>query len=77
MKSLKLNNLEKSSLNEKEMKHVTGGDSTICYCGCLYANQGGSSTVDNGCANSVHGRETPDCPRDRLVAFMREIEPIP
>lgn len=52
MKSLKLNNLENSSLNEKEMNHITGGENWICSCSCYYANNGGSSDLDNGFANS-------------------------
>ena len=62
MKSLKLNNLEYSSLNEKEMKHVIGG--TVCSCGCCYAGQGESSSNENGWANNAGGLDsilTPGC----------------
>jgi natural product precursor len=70
MKSLKLNNLEYSSLNEKEMKHITGGAS--CYCACMYANSGGSSTDDNGIANNVNGLHSIGVPLDEQVVYISE-----
>ncbi|MCK9346820.1 MAG: TIGR04149 family rSAM-modified RiPP [Bacteroidales bacterium] len=67
MKSFKLNNLEYSSLNEKEMKHVIGG--TVCGCGCCYAGQGGSSTDDNGAANYAGGLHSPGCEYEPYIVL--------
>lgn len=50
MKTLKLNHMEKSRLSEKEMQLLTGGVGS-CGCGCVYAEQGGSSKTDNSNAN--------------------------
>jgi natural product precursor len=62
MKKLKLNRLSDQQLAEKQMNNLLGGagegGSQIncgCYCGCCYANQGGSSTQDNGRANQAGG----------------------
>lgn len=46
---IKLNNLSKNSLDNREMKELKGGRS--CSCSCYYANAGGSSTNDNRYAN--------------------------
>ncbi len=46
---IKLSKLNSDRLNEKELSHVTGG---LCWCGCFYANCGGSSKSDNDVANS-------------------------
>ncbi len=54
MKNLKLNKLNRIS---DELKNaVRGGDSEqpTCTCGCCYANQEGSSMVDNMIANHEH-----------------------
>lgn len=52
MHSLKLNSQERMSLSKKEMSKLKGGDYEIyCWCGCRYANSGGSSTMENGVAN--------------------------
>ena len=46
---IKLTNLNSKSLNEKEQNLViAGGD---CYCGCYYADCGGSSEALNRQAN--------------------------
>lgn len=53
---LKLNNLSKSVLNNREMKEVKGGRS--CSCSCAYEGKpGGSSTSDNRQANFNLGDE--------------------
>jgi natural product precursor len=70
MKSLKLNNLEKNSLNEKEMSHITGGGA--CGCGCAYAHDGGSSTQDSGYANQADGLWS-DVPLEDLTIFLEEV----
>ncbi|MFA7459008.1 MAG: TIGR04149 family rSAM-modified RiPP [Bacteroidales bacterium] len=70
MKSLKLNNLEYSSLNEKEMNHVTGGGT--CGCGCAYEGNGGSSTSDNGYANQSSGLWS-DVPLEQMTIFLEEV----
>jgi natural product precursor len=53
MKSLKLNKINKSQLNNEQMKSVLGGN--CCGCGCHYAGSGGSSTTANGNANHAGG----------------------
>ena len=56
MKSLKLNQIEKSVLSTNEMNQVTGGDRIICTCSCYWAGtSGGSSTHDNAMANAKLG----------------------
>jgi hypothetical protein len=50
--------LENQSLNNKEMNKVRGGVDGCdegcgsCECSCYYADNGGSSIMDNGVANS-------------------------
>ncbi len=47
MKSLKVNQIEKNNLSEKEMSSVKGGN--VCNCACCYRNVGGSSLmIDDG-----------------------------
>lgn len=61
MESLKLSRLEAKKLNEKEMGMINGGIGITvtvrtCTCSCYYEGQpGGSSTMDNGCANGELG----------------------
>lgn len=56
MKSLKVNQIEKNNLSEKEMQHIVGGKPAgMCGCGCMYEGQGGSSSMDNGLANAETG----------------------
>lgn len=45
---LKLNQLSKAELNEREMNFIKGGS---CSCGCHYAGSGGSSSCENSQAN--------------------------
>lgn len=49
MKTLKANQIEKKHLSEKEMQNAAGGN--FCGCGCIYANNGGSSVASKGNAN--------------------------
>jgi natural product precursor len=70
MKKVKLNALENQSLNNKEMNAVRGG--ADCCCACAYANQGGSSTNDNGCANGKEGLKSPQCPQNTSELEVRE-----
>lgn len=58
---LKLNNLSKSVLNNREMKEVKGGAAgDTCQCGCCYEGEpGGSSTSANAAANAKTGLESP------------------
>ena len=52
MNTLKLNNLESSSLSKKEMNLINGGDARVCVCACQFeGTPGGSSTQDNKMAN--------------------------
>ncbi|MDY3090516.1 MAG: TIGR04149 family rSAM-modified RiPP [Porphyromonas sp.] len=53
LKKIKLNKLAENSLAERQMQGIKGG-SSCCGCGCYYAGRGGSSTHDNGVANSKH-----------------------
>ena len=54
LKQLKLNQLSREDLNNRQMKSLKGGNS--CGCGCHYANEpGGASTFDNQNANSASG----------------------
>jgi len=57
MKNLKLNALNKKQLNKREMNTILGGGT--CGCGCAYADNGGSSTNDNGSANAAGGLVSP------------------
>lgn len=53
LKKIKLNKLSGNALAKRQMKELKGGES-CCSCACLYANDGGSSTFDNGTANQKH-----------------------
>jgi natural product precursor len=53
MKEIKLTDFEKNNLSKKEMNDINGGDIWTCTCSCLYASNGGSSEMDNGCANAT------------------------
>jgi len=67
MKTLKMNLVESSILNEKEMSAVQGGRD--CTCGCLYANNGGSTTDANGKANSSGGPNGLHSPGVKKAAY--------
>lgn len=56
MKTLKLNQMEKTLLSSREMNRVRGGS---CGCACLYENNGGSSTADNKSANAAKDLHSP------------------
>lgn len=62
MKTIKLNKLQAHQLANREMKKINGGDAVSCGCGCCYSGNGGSSTYDNGTANSAGGKYSPGCP---------------
>ena len=64
---LKLNTLNAQALRNKEMNNVRGGGK--CCCGCLYANQGGSSSADNTYANDERGLKSPgyDCMEEVVI----------
>lgn len=56
LKKLKLNEIEKVELNEREMCRVLGGGTSgCCQCGCMYADSNGSSSSDNSSANNKFG----------------------
>jgi len=60
MNELKLNKLANNALNNEEMHHTRGGECVMaCGCSCYYANSGGSSTRQNGCANAEKGIHSP------------------
>lgn len=50
LSKLRLNQISKVSLNERQMNVIRGGD-PCCGCGC----HGPSSTVDNQNANAANG----------------------
>ena len=53
MKKLKLNQIEKSNLTNKEMNSLTGGI-WLCTCSCYWAGTpGGASIQDNTTANTL------------------------
>lgn len=52
MKSIKINNLLKDQLCERQLSYITGGS---CSCACAYAENGGSSTCDNDNINHDAG----------------------
>lgn len=54
MKKLKLNYFETNKLSKEQQNSIIGGDWT-CTCSCYYADNGGSSEMDNGCANAEIG----------------------
>ncbi len=60
---LKLNQLSKANLNQKEMNSLFGGANQVgcCVCGCYYASEemGGSSIGGNSGANGAGGLESP------------------
>lgn len=61
MKRMKLNALESTNLNEREMRQLRGGqamETRNCNCGCKYADRGGSSYNANGCANAMANKDT-------------------
>lgn len=58
MKKLKLTQLAKKELAKKELHNIRGakmapscGSTNGCGCGCLYEDQGGSTSFDNLGAN--------------------------
>ena len=57
-KKIKLNQLKKVELSEKEMNRLVGGDK-CCLCGCWYQNLEGSSSFDNADANYSGGLYSP------------------
>ena len=57
LRKLKLNEISKAELDDREMCRILGGGTPgCCQCGCHYAGQpGGSSYGANGGANNEHG----------------------
>ena len=51
---LKITHLNKAELGKRELNRLIGG-ANCCLCGCHYADQEGSSTIDNGGANNSGG----------------------
>ena len=49
LNTIKLSGLEKERLSDQSMRMLRGGEK--CYCGCHYANEGGSSVNYNDAAN--------------------------
>jgi natural product precursor len=50
---LKLTQLSKADLAQRQMNYLKGG--SFCQCSCAYANDGGSSSEDNRSANYGSG----------------------
>lgn len=53
LQRIKLTRLERSELQEREMKNLVGGQS--CGCGCHYVYSEGSISSDNRDANFKYG----------------------
>ncbi len=51
---IKLNQLNKVELNEKEMNRLLGGDN-CCICGCVLGSDHIQATLTNGYANNAGG----------------------
>ena len=56
LSKLKLVQLEKNELTNREMKHVKGG--RTCMCGCCDHLPGYSGNIDNGDANCLLGKRS-------------------
>jgi natural product precursor len=56
---LKLNQISKTELAQRQMAQLFGGGGSCCLCACRYANYEGSSTLDNGVANRNGGVSSP------------------
>lgn len=52
MKKLKLNQVERNNLTNKEMNNLKGG-AWLCTCSCYWADQGGASIQENAKANAL------------------------
>lgn len=57
---LKLNQLSKAVMEDRELINLRGGY-YACTCGCCYQGNGGSSTNDNAIANSSEGKQSYPC----------------
>ena len=53
---LKLNQLSKGEMGNKEMNYLKGGSD--CGCSCYYKDSGGSSVQDNGNANLANDQHS-------------------
>jgi natural product precursor len=51
IKNIKVNNLNNSKLEKREMNDVKGGGGRVCGCSCWAEDDGGSSVRDNCDAN--------------------------
>ncbi|MEF9987346.1 MAG: TIGR04149 family rSAM-modified RiPP [Bacteroidales bacterium] len=67
MKKLKLNQLERTALNNRELEQIKGG-ARYCGCGCA----GPSSDDDNGWANSAGGKYS-GTDQDQIYCILDEI----
>ncbi len=67
-KKIKLNQLNKAELSEKEMNRLLGGDN-CCICGCLYEHSGGSDRMSNGQANYAGGESGLYSPGGGMYTF--------
>jgi natural product precursor len=62
LSKIKLNQLNKSLMDKRELINLLGGGygaGTCCGCGCHYYGQGGSSSFGNGSANFNEGYYSP------------------
>lgn len=67
MKKIKLNSIERNTLNIREMNSVKGGE-VVCGCGCQFELNGGSAFVDNAYANEAAG----DIPSNSAVHILKD-----
>lgn len=75
MKSLKVNQIEKNQMSANEMNYILGGGGTnYCGCACAYADSGGSSTYNNGYANSRGGVNSPEQSKWKAIVMTTVYE---
>lgn len=80
MRNLKLNSIVNEKLSKGEMNSVFGGQQgpgtkiLVCGCGCIWANNGGSSTTDNGNANSAIGTHSTGLPREKQTDHITIVQ---
>lgn len=67
LKKLTLNEIANRQIDEKGLCRIVGGQ--VCQCGCLWADQGGSSTSANNSANTAGGLNSGNCPKKPIIVI--------
>lgn len=78
MKSLKLNELNRQKMAERQLNNIKGGEAkrppnASCGCGCCFVEQGGSSTNSNGHANASSALISTGCEIKVWYTFANEL----